>query len=113
MPKINTGHTNDAERIMHFTSSFESNFHNNLSTDAATKWNNLCNATYKAAMEAYGRRIRNNAYWYKANLNVMEPLTAAKRSALIQYKKDPNRKKSGLLARSKEERSTAGKALCK
>ena len=43
-------------------------------------------------MEAYGRRIRNNADWYEANLNVMELLTAAKRSALIQYKKDPMRK---------------------
>ena len=36
LPKINTSHTNDAERIKHFTSSFESNFHNNLSTDATT-----------------------------------------------------------------------------
>ena len=43
-------------------------------------------------MEAYGRRVRTNADWYEANLNVMEPLTAAKRAALIQYKKDPNRK---------------------
>ena len=43
-------------------------------------------------MAAYGRRIRNNADWYEINLNVMEPLTAAKRSALIQYKKDPIRK---------------------
>ena len=90
--KINTGHTSDAERIKHFTSSFESNFHNNLSTDVTTKWNNLRNATYKAAMEAYGRRVRTNADWYEANLNVMEPWTAAKRSVLIQYKKDPNRK---------------------
>ena len=60
LPKITTGHTNSVERIKHFTS-FESNFHNNLPTDATTKWNNLPNATYKAAMEAYGRRIRNNA----------------------------------------------------
>ena len=90
--KINTGHTNDAKRIKHFTSSFESNFHNNLSTDATTKWNNLRNATYKAAMEAYGRRIRKNADWNEANLNVMEPLNAAKISALIQYRKDPIRK---------------------
>ena len=64
-------------------------------------------------MEVYGRRIRNNADWYEANLNVMEPLTAAKRSVLIQYKKDPIRKKSGLHARRKEEKSSAGKALCK
>ena len=92
MPKINTSHTNDAERIKHITSFFEKNFHNNLSTDATTKWNNLCNATYKAAMEAYGRRIRNNADWYEANLNMMELLSAAKRSALIPYKKDPMRK---------------------
>ena len=47
------------------------------------------------------------------NLNVMKPLTAAKRSALIQYKKNPIRKKSGLLARSKKKESKAGKALCK
>jgi len=64
-------------------------------------------------VEAYGKRIRNDADWYEANLSVMEPLTAAKRSALIQYKKDPNRKRSGLLARSNEEKSTTGKALCK
>ena len=83
MRKINTGHTNDAKMIKYFTSSFESNFHNNLSTDAKTKWNNLHNATYITAVEAYDRRIRNNADWYEANLNVMEPLTAAKWSALI------------------------------
>ena len=52
---------------------FESNFYNNLSTNATTKWNNLRNATYKAAVEAYGRRVRTNADWYEANLNVMEP----------------------------------------
>ena len=51
LPKINTSHTNDAERIKHFISSFESNFHKNLPTDATTKWNNLHNATYKAAVE--------------------------------------------------------------
>ena len=92
LPKINTGHTNDAERIKHFTSSFENNFHNNLSTDATTKCNNLPNATYKAAVETYGRMVRTNADWNEANLNVMKPLTAAKRSALIQYRKVPNRK---------------------
>ena len=89
MRKINTGHTNNVERIKHFTSSFESNFHNNLSTDATTKWNTLCNATYKAAVEAYGRKIRKTADWYEANVNVTEHLTAAIKSALIQYKKNP------------------------
>ena len=83
---INTGHTNDAERIL-FTSSFEGNFHNNLFTDATTKQNNLRNATYKAAIEAYGRRVKTNADWHEANLNVMEPMNATKRSDLIQYKK--------------------------
>ena len=63
-------------------------------------------------MEAYGKRIRNYADWYEANLSVMEPLTAAKRSALIQYKKDPNRKQSGLFARSQAKKSTAGKRRC-
>ena len=52
----------------------------------------ICNATYKAVVDAYGSRVRNNTDWYEANLNVMEPLTAAKMLALIQYKKDPNRK---------------------
>ena len=85
LPKICTVHTNGAKRIKHFNSSFESNFHNNFSTHAATKWNNLCNATYKTAVKSYGKKVINNAYWYEANLNVMEPLTAAKRSALIQY----------------------------
>jgi hypothetical protein len=64
-----------------------------LSTDVTTKWNNLRNATYKAALEAYGWMVRTNADWYEASLNMMAPLTAAaKRSALIQYKKDSNRK---------------------
>ena len=89
---------------------FESNFHNNLFIDATTKWNNLRNATYKAAMEAYGRRIRNNADWYEENLNVMEPLTAAKRSALIQYKKDPNRKH--LVSLQEVRKKTQQQARC-
>ena len=81
-----------------------------MSTDATTKWNNLCNAAYKAAVEAYGRRVRNNADWYEAVHNVMEPLTATKRSALIQYRRIQI-KKSGLLAEA--EKSTAGQAMCK
>ena len=83
-----------------------------MSADATTKWNNLRNATYKAAMEAYGRKIRNNADRYEANLNVMELLTASKRSALIQYKKDPIRKDLVCLqeARSKKEKSKLGMA---
>ena len=43
-------------------------------------------------MEAYGKWVRKNADWYEANLNEMESLTAAKQSALIQYKKDAIRK---------------------
>ena len=68
LPKSNTAHTNDAEMIKHFTSFFESIFHNNMSTDATTKWNNLRNATYKAAMEAYGRKVRNNADFMRQTL---------------------------------------------
>ena len=56
LPKINTGYTNDVERSKYFTSSFKSNFHNNLSTDA-TKWNNHRNATYKAVVEVGGSEI--------------------------------------------------------
>ena len=63
-----------------------------MPTDATTKWNNLRNATYKAAMKEYRRRVRINADWYEANLNVMEPLTAAIKVSSQPIKKDPNRK---------------------
>ena len=58
----------------------------------------------KAAVKTHGRRVRNNADWYEANLNAMKTLTAAKRSALIQYKKDPMRKKLISLQEARRKR---------
>ena len=65
LPKINTGHTNDAERIKHFTSSFKSNFHNNWSTDATTKWNNLRHMDDPDKMISQFSNLERTTLWLK------------------------------------------------
>ncbi|GAA6105796.1 zinc finger protein 2 homolog isoform X1 [Tachysurus ichikawai] len=61
-----------------------------LSTSSGTakilaKWSHLRNAVYNTAITSYGKESK-NTNWYEANWEEMEPMTEAKRKALLAYK---------------------------
>ena len=41
---------------------------------------------YNSAITAYGKKESKNTDWYEANWKMMEPVTEAKRKALLAYK---------------------------
>jgi hypothetical protein len=45
---------------------------------------------YNSAITAYGKKERKNTDWYEANWEAMEPVTEAKRKALLAYKAAPS-----------------------
>ena len=58
---------------------------------AETKWNTLRDAMYNTALTTYGKE-RKITDEYEANITVMEPVTEAKRYALVNLKRDPSKK---------------------
>ncbi len=53
-----------------------------------SKWSHLRDAVYNAAITAYGKECK-SANWYEAHWEEMEPVTEAKRKALLAYKASP------------------------
>ncbi|KAL1250669.1 hypothetical protein QQF64_018465 [Cirrhinus molitorella] len=54
------------------------------------KWPRLRDAVYNTAIIAYGKKERKNADWYEVHWEEMEPVTEAKRKALLAYKAKPS-----------------------
>ncbi|XP_047116212.1 uncharacterized protein LOC124796165 [Schistocerca piceifrons] len=91
-PRINTDHVHDTQRKQDFTSNFESAFTGNVQAERNVdkKWAKLSAAIYNSAVLAYGMKGKRNKDWYEQNLEEMEPVTEAKRKALLAYKRNPN-----------------------
>ena len=54
-----------------------------------SRWPLLRDAVYNSAITVYGKKERKNADWYEAHWEDMEPVTEAKRKALLAYKAKP------------------------
>ena len=55
-----------------------------------SKWAHLRDAVYSAAVTAYGKKACKNADWFEAHWEEIEPVTEAKRKALLPYKTTPS-----------------------
>ena len=58
--------------------------------NAEDRWNSFRSIIYSAAILTYGKKEQKNADWFEANITDMEPVINAKRTALINYKRDPS-----------------------
>ena len=79
------------------------------SESAEENWNTLRDIIYDTALTTYGKKQRKNTDWYEANITLMEPVIDAKRSALINFKRDPSQRKKTTLraARNKSNKLLA------
>ena len=57
---------------------------------AEENWNTLRDIIYDTALTSYGKKQRKNTDWYEAHITLMEPVIDTKRSALINFKRDPS-----------------------
>ncbi|XP_046998223.1 uncharacterized protein LOC124613553 [Schistocerca americana] len=102
-PRINTDHVHDTQRKQDFASNFESAFPGNVQAERNVdkKWAKLSGAIYNSAVLAYGIKGKRNKDWYEQNLEEMEPVTEAKRKALLAYKRNPNERTRDDLRKAK------------
>jgi len=92
-PRINTCGTSDPDKVKRFADTFnERNAAHATSSDpddAVAFWDTLRDAIYDSAMSTFGKKERKNADWFEAHWDKMEPVTEAKRKALLDYKQNP------------------------
>ncbi|XP_067912972.1 uncharacterized protein [Heterodontus francisci] len=83
-PRINTNRISYPQLLHKFLNSLEKALQNTPTGDAETKWAHVRDAIYDSAMTTYGKREKQNADWFQSHF---EELEAAKRIALLNYKK--------------------------
>ena len=90
-PRINTSCTRDPEKTQQLINRLADTLSEPPADDTInSKWSCLREATYNAAITAYGKKERKNEDWYDAHWEEMEPVIEAKRKALLAYKSKPS-----------------------
>ncbi|XP_078405719.1 mucin-6-like [Cetorhinus maximus] len=90
---IKTSHTTDPERIQEFLNVLHQALsdNNTQSQCVVSKWDHLHNTIYNPAFTAYRKIDQRNADWFEARWNEMEPVTATKMKALMNYIQVPSK----------------------
>lgn len=57
---------------------------------AEARWNHIRDMVYTTVMATFGKSVRRNPDWFEASIDQMEPVLAAKRKALLNYKQKPS-----------------------
>ena len=60
--------------------------------NARERWNHICVSIYNSAMDTFGKRERQNPYWFEEGIAELEPVITTKRAVLVEYKRDPSEK---------------------
>ena len=91
-PRINTCCTTDPERSRQFQDAFSVKMDNSAppATDIDSKWCHLRDSIYSSAFIAFGKKGRRSADWFEAHWKEMQPVTDAKRKALLAHKQNPS-----------------------
>jgi len=91
VPRINTCCTGDPQRIQLFEDAFSEKLSADTlnRTNVESKWDFLRDIIYTSAISAFGKRERRNTDWYEAHWVEMQPVTEAKREALLAHKQNP------------------------
>ena len=91
-PRINTSGANDPSKTQTFADTLQEKISTRSAdhpSDADTTWGHLRDAIYDSAMAAFGKKERSSADWFEAHWIQLQPVTEAKRKALLAYKQNP------------------------
>ncbi|XP_029645741.1 uncharacterized protein LOC115219705, partial [Octopus sinensis] len=91
-PRINTARTTNPDLRSEFTNRMEEALKDHAATSIEERWQLIRDTTCRIVMSSLGKRERRNQDWFEAHLPEMEPVIAAKREALVNYKRDPSEK---------------------
>ena len=91
LPRINSSGTKDPQRIQQFENVFSEKLTavTHIENDVDSRWVFLRDTVYTSALTAFGKRERRNADWYEAHWEEIQPVTKAKREALLAFKQNP------------------------
>ena len=91
-PRVNMCCTSNPAKTQHFQNCLDETLARETSEDDTTeaKWAHLRDAVYSAAITAYRKKARKNTDWFDAHWEEIEPVTEAKRKALLAYKATPS-----------------------
>ncbi|XP_020604539.1 uncharacterized protein LOC110043431 [Orbicella faveolata] len=107
-PRINTCTTAEPAKAQSFAT-LQKKFADQPTTeDTDTKWSHLRDAIYDSAMSAFRKKERKNADWFEAHWDEMQPVTEAKRIALLAFKQNSCHSTRNALrvAKSKAQQTT-------
>ncbi|CAE1327547.1 unnamed protein product [Acanthosepion pharaonis] len=91
LSRIDTCRSNDPESSRRFQTTFSPKVDTSSfsATDIDSRWHHLRDVIYTSALTAFGKKDRQNADWYEAHGDEMQPASEAKRQALLAYKHNP------------------------
>lgn len=102
-PRINTAVTSVPELRERFADAIQEALSDCPTSCAEDRWNHIRDATYKSAVDTFGKRERKNPDWFEAGIEELESAISSKRTALLNYKKDPCEKTLIALRRARSE----------
>ena len=100
-PKINTAKTSVPELKERFADTIQEALSNYPTSSTEARWNHIRDATFKTAVDTFGKRERKNPDWFEDDAGELEPVIASKRQALLNYKQDPREKTLAALRKAR------------
>ena len=102
--KINTARTSDELLCREYRSKLDQRLLDCPAlSDATVTWSYIKDATYKAALDTFGKKNRDREDWFEANLATLEPAYAKKREALLEHKARPSPTSQAALKEARSE----------
>jgi len=89
-PKINTARTKNPQLCEEFRSALDTALLNCPSENSTRIWDFIQKATYKTAMDSFGKKQRKQEDWFEENYEILAPLLEAKRKAYQHQKAHPS-----------------------
>ena len=91
-PRIDTSGANNPSKTQTFADTLQEKISTRSAdhpSDADTTWGHPRDAIYDSAMAAFGKKERSSADSFEAHWIELQPVTEAKRKALLAYKQNP------------------------
>lgn len=102
-PRINTARTTMPDLCERFADSIEEALKDCPAGNAEERWTHIRNAIYNSAMDTFGKRERKNPDWFQEGIADLEPALDAKRTALLNYKREPSEKTLAALRKTRND----------
>lgn len=106
-PRINTALTSVPEVCTgvctRFASAIEEALKDCPDNSAEETWSHVRDAIYNSAMANFSKREKKNPEWFEAGITELEPAITPKRTALLDFKREPSEKALSALRKARND----------